>query len=98
MHRAFVGSAVAILVAALVAAGIAPVLAKTTITPAERCNRLSRQVDEAIYANSKSTQVNAARTLQKRAILLCAQNKRAQGIRTFAKALKLLGAKPADID
>jgi hypothetical protein len=98
MRRALFGYASGMLAAALIAAGTLPSAAKITITPAERCSRLARQVDEAIKANAANKQVVAASTLQKKAIRFCAQKKRAQGIRYFAKALKLLGARPVDID
>ena len=87
------------LTAALIAASSAPSVAKVTITPAERCSRLSRQVDEAIIkAKAADKQVAAARELQRKGVHLCAENKRAQGIRDLAKALKLLGVKPIDLD
>jgi len=98
MHRAIVDCRIAVLTAALIAASSAPSLAKVTITPAERCSRLSRQVDEAIEAKAADKQVAAARELQKKGVRLCAENKRAQGIRDLAKALKLLGVKPIDLD
>ncbi|GAI29525.1 unnamed protein product, partial [marine sediment metagenome] len=37
-----------------------------------------------------------AKSLQKKAIRFCASNRQAQGIRTFAKALKVLGVQPAN--
>ena len=76
----------------------APSLAEVTITPAERCCRLSRQVDDAIKAKAADKQVAAVSVLQKKGVRLCEQYKRAQGIRHLAKALKLLGVKPIDID
>ena len=82
----------------LIAASRAQSLAKVTITPAERRSRLSRQVDEAIEAKAADKQVAAASALQKKGVRLCAQNKRAQGIQTLVKALKLLGVKPIDFD
>jgi hypothetical protein len=98
MHRAFVDSMIVLLAATVIAAGSAPSVARVTITPAERCSRLGREVDEAIKGDASAKQVTAASELQKQAIRLCAHKKRAQGIRTFAKALKLLGQKPSDID
>ena len=86
------------LTAALIAASSAPSLAKDLITPAERCSRLSRQVDDAIKAKAADKQVAAVSVLQKKGVRLCEQYKRAQGIRHLAKALKLLGVKPIDID
>jgi hypothetical protein len=98
MYRALVDCGIAMLTTALIAASSAPSPAKVTITPAERCSRLSRQVDEAIKAKAADKQVAAASALQKKGVRLCAENKRAQGIRDLAKALKLLGVKPIDID
>jgi hypothetical protein len=98
MHRVFVDSTIVLLAATVIAASAAPSVARITITPAERCSRLSREVDEAIKGDASGKQVTAASALQKQAIRLCAHKKRAQGIRTFAKALKLLGQKPSDID
>ena len=86
------------LTAALIAASSAPSLAKVTITPAERCRRLSREADDAIKAKAADKQVAAASALQKKGVRLCAQDRHAQGIRDLAKALKLLGVKPIDID
>jgi hypothetical protein len=98
MHRVFVDSTIVLLAATVIAASAAPSVARITITPAERCSRLSREVDEAIKGDASGKQVTAASVLQKQAIRLCARKKRAQGIRTFAKALKMLGQKPSDID
>ncbi|MDW6021259.1 hypothetical protein SAZ10_05710 [Mesorhizobium sp. BAC0120] len=98
MHRGLVDCGFAMLTAALIAASSAPSLTKDLITPAERCSRLSRQVDDAIKAKAADKQVAAVSVLQKRGVRLCAQDKRAQGIRSLAKALKLLGVKPIDID
>ena len=66
MHRALVDCGIAMLTAALIAASSAPSLAKVTVPPAERCNRLSRQVDEAIKAKAADKQVAAASALEKR--------------------------------
>jgi hypothetical protein len=98
MRRIDAGYVAAAFIAIL--AALAPVQsrAEATLTPAERCARLSRQVDKAINAHPPGTRVNAARALHKRGDHLCAHKKRAQGIRALAKALKQLGAKPVDID
>lgn len=98
MRRIFVGSAVALLVMTFVVAEIAPSTAKTVVTPAERCSRLGRQVDEAIKTNASATRVAEAGPLRRKAVQLCASGKRAQGIRTYAQVLKLLGVKPIDTD
>lgn len=98
MRRIDVGYVAAVLIAFLTTVAPVQSAGKTILTPVERCTRLSRQVDEAIRANTAGARVAAARSLQKRGELLCAQKKRAQGIRALAKALKQLGAKPVDID
>jgi hypothetical protein len=97
MRRVLIVCAVGIVTSALTATASVPSGAKVTLTPAERCGRLSHQVDQAINGTA-ARQVAEARTLQKRAIRFCARKKTAQGIRTLAKALKLLGVEPTDID
>ena len=72
--------------------------AKVTITRAERCSNLSRQVDEALESHATATQVTAAKALQKKGNRFCANKKQAQGIRMLANALKLLGVTPLDPD
>lgn len=67
-------------------------------TRSELCSRLSRQLDEAIETHAKATQVATAKALQKKGTRYCAGRKQAQGIRTFANALKLLGVTPVDPD
>jgi hypothetical protein len=79
---------------AVVAAGQSD--AKVAMTRSERCSRLSRQLDEAIETHAKAMQVAEARGLQKKADRYCADKKQAQGIRTLANALKLLGVTPTD--
>ncbi|MFD9898118.1 hypothetical protein ACHMW4_07665 [Mesorhizobium sp. UC22_110] len=70
--------------------------AEAAITRSERCNRLSQQLDEAIENHAQAVQVAQAKALQKKATRYCADHKQAQGIRTFANALKLLGVTPDD--
>ncbi|CDX20573.1 conserved exported hypothetical protein [Mesorhizobium sp. ORS 3324] len=72
--------------------------AKVATTRTERCANLSRQVDEALETHAAAMQVAAAKALQKKGKRFCANKKEAQGIRTFAKALKLLGVAPIDPD
>ena len=72
------------------------VVAKVLVTRSERCSRLSRQVDEAIENHAKAMQVTEAKALQRKANRFCADRKQAQGIRTLANALKLLGVSPVD--
>jgi hypothetical protein len=79
---------------AVFAAG--PSDARGAMTRSERCNRLSRQVDEAIETHAKAMQVAEAKGLQKKAKRYCSERKQAQGIRMLADALKLLGVTPTD--
>ncbi|MDG4884092.1 hypothetical protein [Mesorhizobium sp. WSM4884] len=72
--------------------------AKVATTRTERCTNLSRQVDEALETHAASTQVAAAKALQRKGNRFCANKKQAQGIRMFANALKLLGVTPVDPD
>lgn len=72
------------------------VVAKPPVTRSESCNRLSRQVDAAIEKQAKAVQVAEAKALQRKAERLCAARKQAQGIRTLANALKVLGVAPVD--
>lgn len=88
MISALAGSASEIAVAA------SPV--RPTISRAEHCNALNRQLDDALKSVTATKQATAARALQKKAAKLCSERKQAQGIRTYAKALKLLGIKPID--
>ncbi|WP_214477642.1 hypothetical protein [Mesorhizobium sp. dw_380] len=71
---------------------------KVATTRTERCSNLSRQIDEALETHPAATQVAAAKALQRRGNRLCAKKKEAQGIRTLANALKLLGVTPIDPD
>ncbi|MDX8502466.1 hypothetical protein RFM99_29210 [Mesorhizobium sp. VK4C] len=72
--------------------------AKVATTRTERCANLSRQVDEALESHAASTQVTAAKALQRRGNRFCANKKQAQGIRVLANALNLLGVTPVDPD
>lgn len=70
--------------------------AQAAITRSEHCDRLSLQLDEALETQASATQAAQATALQQRASHLCADHKQAQGIRTLANALKLLGVTPDD--
>lgn len=88
-----------VLIAATSIAGTAnSTVARTVVTPAERCVRLNRQIDAAMSGDTSNKPVHAARNLQKRGVRLCNSGKRAQGSRSLARALRLLGVKPLDID
>jgi FKBP-type peptidyl-prolyl cis-trans isomerase len=72
--------------------------AETAVTRSEHCNRLSQQLDGAIETQADAAQATKAMALQKKANRFCAERKQAQGIRTLADALKLLGVTPIDQD
>jgi len=69
---------------------------EAAITRSEQCDRLSLQLDQAIQTTAETAEVAEATTLQKTAVRFCAERKQAQGIRTLANALKLLGVTPDD--
>jgi len=86
-----------ILTGALYAA--APVdlsMADETLTRSQLCGKLQLQTQQAITEHAEAKRAAKARALQRRATRFCASNKQAQGIRTFAQALKLLGVQPID--
>jgi len=80
-----------------IAASVQP-HAGPNLTRSELCSRLGRQLDEAIETHAKAAQVATAKALQKKGNRYCAGRKQAQGIRTFANGLKLLGVTPVDPD
>lgn len=68
-------------------------------TREEECRLLQRQLQhELLVTHAKARRAAEARALQGKAIKLCASSRKAQGIRTFADALKLLGVRPIDQD
>jgi hypothetical protein len=101
MQRTSIGLVSVLLPLLLIAASAAQSEAKTVatkvlVTRSERCSRLSHQVDEAIEKHAKARQVTEAKALQRKANRFCAEKKQAQGIRTLANALKVLGVAPVD--
>ncbi|MBA8877379.1 hypothetical protein [Phyllobacterium myrsinacearum] len=62
----------------------------------ELCAKFQTQVHQAIIEHAEVPRAAKAKSLQKKAIRFCASDKQAQGIRTFAKALKLLGVQPVN--
>ncbi len=71
---------------------------EAAVTRSENCARLSSQLDGAIATVADTSQAVQATALQKQANRFCAERKQAQGIRTLANALKLLGVTPVDYD
>jgi hypothetical protein len=59
-----------------------------------RCQALDTQLSGVVHAN-KQPAPKSVGTLSDRARALCAKGKTAQGLRTYAKALKIMGSQPA---
>ncbi|WP_373424760.1 hypothetical protein [Mesorhizobium sp. SARCC-RB16n] len=76
--------------------------AEAAVTRSEYCSRLGLQLDGAIQTKAKpgagASQIAEVTALHDKANRLCAESKQAQGIRTYANALKLLGVTPIDLD
>lgn len=76
--------------------------AEAAVTRSEYCSRLGLQLDEAIETKTgpgaNATEIAEATALQDKANRFCAERKQAQGIRTFANALRLLGVTPVDLN
>jgi hypothetical protein len=79
-----------------IAAPIERSMADETPTRTELCGKLQQQTQQAITEHAEAKRAAKARALQRKATRFCASNKQAQGIRTFAQALKLLGVQPID--
>lgn len=82
----------------LIAAAAALLVVATPVNAAmpgqKRCYALDSQLF-SLLARSKAASIQArAETLGHNARALCSQNKTAQGLRAYAKALNLLGAQP----
>ena len=78
---------------------IAPIeqsMAAETLTRTELCGKLQQQVQHAITEHAEAKRAAKAKALQKTGTRFCASNKQAQGIRSYAQALKLLGVQPVD--
>src|SRR4051812_34361309 len=71
-----------------------PSLAAQTRTG--RCNMLQDQLSDQLKTHAGSNRSSAAATMGAKARKLCASGKQAQGLRTYAKALQLLGVQPID--
>ncbi|WP_181165689.1 MULTISPECIES: hypothetical protein [unclassified Mesorhizobium] len=76
--------------------------AEAAVTRSEYCSRLGLQLDGAIRTKAapgaNASRIAQATALQDRANRFCTERKQAQGIRTYANALKLLGVTPVDLD
>ncbi|WP_246672659.1 MULTISPECIES: hypothetical protein [unclassified Mesorhizobium] len=81
---------------------VAPSGAEAAVTRSESCSRLGLQLDGAIETKNdlgaSAIHLAEATALQNKASRFCAERKEAQGIRTFANALKLLGVTPVDLN
>ncbi len=102
MSRSIVTSKTAKLLAfsLLLGAGVLsssfPLQAKTVtlVTRSERCDRLKRQLQAALANRPETRRTEQAEALQKKGMKFCASKRQAQGMRAYAKGLKLLGLKP----
>lgn len=76
--------------------------AEAAVTRSEYCSRLGLQLDGAIQTKAapgaSASKLAEATELQNKANRFCAERKEAQGIRTYANALKLLGVTPVDLN
>ena len=62
-----------------------------------RCNILQSQLTEQIETHAGSSRSATAAAMGAKAKKFCACGKQAQGLRTYAKALQLLGVQPIDL-
>ncbi|MGN6549124.1 MAG: hypothetical protein ACTHJ3_04420 [Pararhizobium sp.] len=90
-------------VAATALAGLLVVLATDPAAAAARtsrdemCRKLNIELQHSLSTTrAKTRRTVEARALQKKALHLCTVGKKAQGIRTYAEALKLVGNKPTE--
>ena len=65
-------------------------------TRSQRCGILDDQLNAEIKAQAGSSRSANAATMGAKARKLCANGKPAQGLRTYVKALQLLGVQPID--
>ena len=86
----------ALATASAVAAPVPPKAGPVTISRMERCERLDVQLQKALKTKRTARHASTARALRTKARRLCATRREAQGIRTYADALKLLGVRPID--
>lgn len=65
-------------------------------TRSRRCSILQDQLNDEIKEHAGSSRTANAANLGAKARKLCANGKPAQGLRTYVKALQLLGVQPID--
>jgi hypothetical protein len=70
--------------------------AATDETRSHRCGILQDQLNAEIKAHAGSSRSATAANFGAKARKLCASGKPAQGLRTYVKALQLLGVQPID--
>lgn len=99
MQRGWMGAVTGISLAML---AVAQPGAEAAVTRSEYCSRLGLQLNGAIRTKAEpgasAGQIAEVTALQDKANRFCAASKQAQGIRTYANALKLLGVTPVDLD
>ena len=102
MQRRLTGWMAALTGISLAMLAVAQPGAAAAVTRSEYCSRLGLQLDGAIQTKAKpgasASQIAEATALQDKANRFCAERKQAQGIRTYANALKLLGVTPVDLN
>ena len=62
-----------------------------------RCAILQEQLTKELKVHTESRNPASAAAMGAKAKRLCASGKQAQGLRTYAKALQLLGVQPIDL-
>lgn len=96
MKKALVLAMVTALAAGSAAAAPAPSHARRFVSRIERCSLLDKQLETVLKTKRTVRHATTARALRSKARRLCATHREAQGIRTYADALKLLGVQPND--
>lgn len=96
MKRMLVISMALIMGVANAAASTASSKDHVQISRHERCSLLDRQLTRALNSKHAEGHAGTARTLRRKARHFCASRREAQGIRSYADALKLLGIVPID--
>lgn len=96
MRKLGIGSIIVLLAALSLGSADARPHGSRTNARTEQCNRLQQQFAHAISEHAEAKRAAEAKALQKKAMKYCAGDKQAQGIRTYATALKMLGEQPME--
>lgn len=95
MRGVWIGSMMA---AALTVSSALATSPKQALTPADRCSLMASQLQQVIKARPNSRNAASAGALHRQGDQFCLQKKWAQGLRSYATGLKMLGSKPTNID